>query len=195
MTEFLIVDTLHPTQNIGDYLLIYETIIENLPGYVDTIKVGFQSPGFPGCLPGDGDSFVVGTVAVSAECDAGDCCVIYPTCPPDENGDCIAGITPIPASMLDTIMGTDSIDFVNLGGILEVFLCDSFHIIASDDTLGMGCPGDPYVITRTFDFYNQFNELDTMCTQVFTFIDSIPPMIMCPADITAECGALINALC
>lgn len=151
--------------SLDPYLQIFDKTISGVPGDADTVMVGFISPGPPnGCLNGLGDSFVVGSVAVSAGCDPGVCCRIEADCIQDIVGDCSSILPPIPPSLQDTVMGTDSIDFVNLGGVIKVALCDSFHIRASDEIVPSNCGPNSFNVDRTFQFYSQLGVIQLTCT-------------------------------
>lgn len=65
------------------------------------------------------------------------------------------------------------------------------HTISNN---GAGCPGDTLVLTRYYiiDFDNDtitsLYDRDT-CIQYFRFVDTLPPVIICPPNVTIQCGA------
>jgi hypothetical protein len=60
-------------------------------------------------------------------------------------------------------------------------------VMTSADTNngGTGCPGSPYVVTRTYTLNdNDVRTGPVTCTQTFTVIDTTPPQITCPSGVT-----------
>ena len=56
------------------------------------------------------------------------------------------------------------------------------------DNGGTACPGSPGQFTYTYSVVDDCLNEDT-CTQVIDVVDSTPPTVTCPADVTLECGA------
>jgi hypothetical protein len=81
--------------------------------------------------------------------------------------------------------------------LLQVSGCNSSyeklaHTISNG---GLGCMGDTLIYTRYYivdldgDTINTLDDRDT-CIQLFKFIDSTPPVISCPANVTISCSAV-----
>ena len=95
-------------------------------------------------------------------------------CPPDVTVDSLANI-PSP----------------NIGSVQPVGLCGDLSVTVTHqsdvDNGGTGCYNDERIIVRT---YMGVSDCSTtgFCEQVITVIDTLAPIIACPADITTECG-------
>jgi hypothetical protein len=196
-------DTFNGNDNTdGSNALLYEQFFQ-VGGDVDSIFILVNSPNgvfppFNSCTnapPFGGDSFIIGTVVVSSDCDQ--CCMVEADCDFADIQVCsFDSIPAIPDVLLDSIAtysGSDNLDslaFVDAGGSYTTTLCDTIYIIASDDTIGGGCGVDTAFVTRSYIFYNSLSgfPVDT-CTQVFVVVDDIAPMMTCPADVTLECPA------
>jgi hypothetical protein len=99
--------------------------------------------------------------------------------------DC-SGITDLLLSCVEDVPETDTSLIITDG-------CGSPLIFSQDlSNNGFGCIDDTLFITRYYiidfdgDTILTTDDRDT-CTQVFTIVDAIPPMITCPQDITLEC--------
>ena len=65
--------------------------------------------------------------------------------------------------------------------------CDDFTVdVVENDNGGGGCPGNEFVITRTFTVMDEAGNSQT-CTQTLTVSDNIPPSLNCPANVTIAC--------
>jgi len=111
-------------------------------------------------------------------------------CPPDLDLQCVPEV-PAPA--------TDLAEFVAQGGSAsDSSPCGSVTLTHEGDvvTSGSGCPGDPYIVERTYratDCADNFAE----CLQTITVVDDTPPTITgCPAGLTVSndpglCSAVV----
>ena len=109
------------------------------------------------------------------------------TCPPDMTPQCI-GDVPLPAA--------DLAEFTARGGSATDAGCGGWVVVThegDDITSGTGCPGNPYVVERTYratDCAGNFAE----CVQTITVIDDTPPTLSeCPTDVTVECDSVPTA--
>ena len=91
-------------------------------------------------------------------------------CPADITAECDEQISPSFASATDN--------------------CDlAVDITFEDVTVNDACP---QVVERTWTATDDCGNTAT-CVQTFTFVDTTPPMITCPADVSAECGDMYDA--
>ena len=205
VADFFIDTITGPDNNISDYLTIYDTTVVDVPGTTDSIRVLFRSPGVPGVDPfacgtiGDGDSFIVGTMIVQAECPSGSCCIID-CMPPDTVFElCQFNIPPVPANLLDSIgplnmMGQniDSIAFVDtVMGTLNQVLCNYFIILDSTVNELVFIDGTQNLCrTRYYAIYQDSAGTyvyDTTCIQVICATLTGDITMTCPPDDTALC--------
>jgi hypothetical protein len=99
------------------------------------------------------------------------------TCPGNETVQCIADI---PAC--------DPNDATVTGGTPPVVVTCS-----STDNGGLGCPGDPLILTYTYIASDSCGDADT-CSRTITVIDDTDPVItLCPPAITVQCDADVPA--
>ena len=100
-------------------------------------------------------------------------------CPPGDFFQCIADIPPAtPASVV-------AVD--NCGMVIPATL------LSTTDNGGTGCPGDPYILTYTYEVADPCGNTTT-CTQIHTVIDDTPPVItFCPEGGQVHCITEIPA--
>jgi PKD repeat protein len=91
---------------------------------------------------------------------------VFDSCPADEWVECDA--VPPPA----TLTATDNCD-------------DVVDIAFSETRIDGDCP-DSYTLVRTWTATDDCGNAST-CEQTITVVDTTPPVISCPADVTAEC--------
>ncbi|NNF29886.1 MAG: HYR domain-containing protein [Flavobacteriaceae bacterium] len=91
------------------------------------------------------------------------------TCPADVTVECGDSTAPADTGMPT---GTD-----NCGTVTYTFT----------DVSAPGC-GLTEVITRTWTGTDECGNMSVTCDQIITVVDTTPPTITCPADVTVECG-------
>ncbi len=102
------------------------------------------------------------------------CCSLDVTCPPT-NGGTFTCVTAVPAPNNSLIIIND--------------YCISVMITSMDiNNGGTGCTGSPLIITRTYQISDGAGN-QASCTQMFTVIDNVVPVIQCPANLTVQCNA------
>ncbi|MEM1000766.1 MAG: HYR domain-containing protein, partial [Bacteroidota bacterium] len=182
-----VIDNTPPTINCPSNITV-----SNDPGQCGA-AVAFNATGSDGCgnvtisySQPSGSVFPVGTTTVTAtatdDCNNTTSCTFDVTvndtedptimCPADVTVSCI---TDLPAPDPSSATAND-----NCPGVTVAFLSDS-------QSNGTGCGSSPLVVTRTYQATDGSGNTAT-CTQTITVVDSVPPVITCPADVTVECG-------
>ncbi|MDX1409353.1 MAG: hypothetical protein R3330_14500, partial [Saprospiraceae bacterium] len=185
-----------PSFNIGEFVGVFDTTLTDVSGQADSLLVYLSSPGSiiadDACAFGNGDSFIVGTLAASRECMIGECCNVMCEPPPIDTFPCLADIPEIPMELLDNDpMGgsEDSMVWVNtIGGMLFTELCDYFiqysETIIDENTT-------PPTVTRIYNIYYDSAGVYTVidqCMEVFRVTYVNPPTIECPDPVITGCG-------
>jgi hypothetical protein len=89
----------------------------------------------------------------------------------------------IPAADINSLIVSD-----NCTPVEEILLTYQ----SDEDNGGSGCAGDPRVVQRIYQAEDGCGN-SSSCTQTFTFvIDTEPPTLTCPADMTLECSENID---
>lgn len=85
-----------------------------------------------------------------------------------------------------TVECTDDTSVTALGDVLADDACDTLVTTSNFENIVPGsCPGN-YIIMRNFVGADQCGNADT-CTQIITVVDTTPPVLTCPLDVTIEC--------
>jgi hypothetical protein len=100
--------------------------------------------------------------------------------------DTIAPVLTCPSDV--TIECTASTDPSNTGSATATDNCDASPAIAYSDSSAAGACGQASTITRTWTATDDEGNVSS-CVQTITVVDSIPPVLAIPADLTIECDA------
>jgi len=95
---------------------------------------------------------------------------VFTSCPLDMTVECIGDVPPPDLSL---VSATDDCD------------PNPTIIFFSDTDDGLTCPK---TITRKYKAYDSAGNI-SFCTQIITVMDTTPPVLSCPADITIDCAA------
>lgn len=141
------------------------------------------------------DGFQIGTGTIVAATKAGNqditrsnratpgyVCVLGPVCVPD---DCPPPIITCPPDV--TVKCDESTDPSNTGQATATSECGIDNIGFSDKVTPGACPQEK-TITRTWTA-TDVNGKTASCVQIITVVDTTPPVITCPADVTLKCGS------
>ncbi|MEP6647242.1 MAG: hypothetical protein ABJC12_09130 [Saprospiraceae bacterium] len=82
----------------------------------------------------------------------------------------------------------ESTDPANTGFATSTDICDGDPVTVYNDVISSGSCSQGYSILRRWIVTNACNKSDT-CFQTILVVDTIPPAITCPADITVFCPA------
>jgi hypothetical protein len=100
----------------------------------------------------------------------------------------IVGVSPpmlsIPGGTNKSVESTDAWTFDEPA---SVDACGTNTIMVLSTTTNRTC-GAGYVATRVWQAVNPFSNSAT-CTQVVTVVDTTPPVILCPSNVTVECSS------
>ena len=159
------------------------------PSGLSNAPASFTSTAADGCLTitftSDNSNELAGWV-VNTSCEPG-VAAFSITCPPDDATLSCGQALPPAATMLDAIGACDE----GAKGVVQT----SVFVSHTDVTTQGDCSGDPAyssMVTRTYTGTDICGNTAT-CAQVFTYEQDItPPAIICPADVTLNCGDSTN---
>ena len=98
---------------------------------------------------------------------------VISSCPVDRVIDCVSDAT----TMLGSLLATDNCD-TNL----------TLSISATNDNLAAACTSDPRIIEYVYQVEDSCGN-SSSCTQTYTIVDNVDPVISCPLDSVVECDA------